>query len=279
MSGAAWADVARHIPEIRRTRGVGMTGLALMVVLADAVNKAGEVFMTGETMRELTGTSSTSEIYKMIARFVELGWLTPTGELNEYMGRGRPTPVYAWTFTPGIWKGAPKESTSDRIGDEFVSEQVSVDSLETSLKPNNDAENESRNVSEPEPQPGTPGEPGREWGDKHEQIFSMVWAWEPHDNDRGRLQRHVRSDYRPIICNLVNRYPDGDADVLAEWAFSARNNGRPAPVARPTPAPSMPDSADWHTIPRDAAPVDLTPDPDAVRNLRHLMRDKFTLPG
>lgn len=266
MSRAAAANVAYRLSEIRRA-GVGETGLALIVYLADRADKKGEVFMMAETMREDTGTATIREMRRTLAKFIKLGWLTPTGETIRYKGRGKPTPVYGFTFTPGLWKGAQPEPISDRIGAELVTDLVTEETPETGLKRSNDAETGHGIALEPEPQPqpGAPGETGREWGDTHEQIFTYVWAWEPHDNDRGHLQRHVRSDYRPIICNLVARYPDGDPDYLAEKAYSARNNGRPAPGAR-----SAPSQADWRNFPThdDADRIDAQTDPETVQKFR-----------
>ena len=111
MSKPAYVRLVERIPAIRKMqytdstgkpRHIGETGAWLLMYLCSELNKDGTFFMTAEAMRELTGTSTVAEIRRLLAGFEQLGLITRTGEEISYLGRGRPSPIYAMTFVPGL---------------------------------------------------------------------------------------------------------------------------------------------------------------------------------
>lgn len=279
MSRNATEYLSGHLPEVRQAyrdrtgKDLGENGLALLIYLADATDKkTGVVFQTVETMREGSGVGSTRQVYKLLALFIEAGFLTRTGEVNEYLGRGRATPIYAFTLVPGLWKGAPQDTNTDRLGADLVNYPLSPVTGEKPTKLNNDGVSGDLGVLEPEPEPepnphagDTPagtapdqgqgnGKGAQEWGTFHEQVLAFALALEPRDHDRGNLVTYLGKVYRPIVCELVTRYPEGDPDYLGEKAYQMRQAQKGAhtpagtaqtpPVVRQAPTPNPGEHAD-----------------------------------
>lgn len=244
MSRQALDYFIEHLPEVRRltytepngkTRGIGETGVALLAYLCDHANKNGTVFMTAESMREDTGTATVREIRRLLAGFEQIGVLTRTGELIPYLNRGKPTPEYALTWVPGLWKqntntaqnasnGAPEVST-------WTPEKVIEKALEPLSGKGSSETDTHKNEPEPEPQPEPNPEPrsatrtgagamgGREWSSEHEKLFEQVLYYEPKDHDRGKLVEYLRRQYEPIIVHALKERPDPD---LVSWCVETR---------------------------------------------------------
>lgn len=248
MSRRAVDYFIQHLPEVRRltytepngkTRGIGETGVALLAYLCDHANKNGTVFMTAESMREDTGTATVREIRRLLAGFEQIGVLTRTGELVQYLDRGRPTPEYALTWVPGLWKQDTNTTQNAPIGAPEVSqwtpEQVNRKALEPLSDKGSSETNTHKNEPEPEPQPepqpktnhGTrlvthagPGDRGgREWSSEHEKLLEQVLYYEPKDHDRGKLVDYLRREYEPIIVHALKEKPHPD---LVSWCIETR---------------------------------------------------------
>jgi len=110
MSNEALQYVAENLAQLRRftyldngkEKALGENGLALLVFLADASHiDLHTFFMTQRTMAEEIGCGVRA-VQKLLAGFIEVGWITATGEIIRYMGRGTPTPEYELTLVP--WK-------------------------------------------------------------------------------------------------------------------------------------------------------------------------------
>jgi len=158
MSKPAYVRLVERIPAIRKMqytdstgkpRHIGETGAWLLTYLCSELNKDGTFFMTAESMRELTGTSTVAEIRRLLAGFEQLGLITRTGEEITYLSRGRPTPVYAMTFVPGIWKPEP-------LGSPLDSPQATNRNTD---EPYRERENSFLSEIEPEPEPEPDSEP------------------------------------------------------------------------------------------------------------------------
>ena len=218
-----------------KTRGIGETGITLLVYLCDHANKNGTVFMTAENMREDTGTATTREIRKLLAGFEQIGVLTRTGELISYLGRGKPTPEYALTWVPGLWK--QNENTLSGVsigvsGDTRKTAEKQTEPLsgkgssetnthrhEPEPEPQPDPERKSENGSNPETGAGVLG--GREWTDDHEQLLEQCLYYEPKDKDKGKLVEYLRREYEPIVKHALKERPDPD---LVSWCVETRRN-------------------------------------------------------
>lgn len=222
-----------------KTVGIGETGQLLLAYLCDHANKIGTFFMTAENMREDTGTATTREIRKLLAGFEQIGVVTRTGELIRYQGRGKPTPEYALTWVPGLWKQNENTLSGVSIG---VSIGVSGDTRKTDEKQTeplsqkgSSETNTHRHEPEPEPQPDPEPKPangsnsetgtgvlgGREWTDDHEQLLEQCLYYEPKDKDKGKLVEYLRREYEPIVRHALKEKPEPD---LVSWCVETRRN-------------------------------------------------------
>lgn len=253
MSRDASAYLAQNLYEIRRAtytegdkvRPLGGDGLALLVYLCDATNSRGTFFMKAETMAEETGISTVRVVRRLLAGLEQLGWVTRTGEMISYEGRGKRTPEYALTLVPGLWK---KNKTA-RIGDPQVPPISDPRDTSTETETNNGAEISVSSFSEPEPQPEPHPEPsqvqasteteggGMKWDDRHQGVLTGCLERERKRTrgDMGAgLVRLLTREYRPIVAQAIRERPGANEDTLVTWCVSTRN-GEPVKSA-PAPA-------------------------------------------
>ena len=248
MSKPAWEYLTTHLPEIRRTvlpntgRPIGEPGLALLVYLSGQTNKQGEFFMTAKVMQEETDIASLRQVEKLLAGFKALGWITPTGQTVEYMGRGRPTPVYVLTLFPQY---ADKYTRTLHKSDEIPSgetvEKSSKPNTEKALPKNYWTESEPQPQPEPKPQPGDLGS-----GEEFDELLKKCIEWELA-NYRGKagvgLLVTWRKQYTPIVTRALRDRPTED---LVLWSVELRiphrtgyqhKPNQPAPLVHLEPEP------------------------------------------
>jgi hypothetical protein len=158
MSKPAWEYLTTHLPEIRQAvlpntgSKIGEPGLALLLYLSGQTNPQGEFFMTAKTMQEETGLATLRQVEKLLAGFVALGWITPTGETNRYMNRGRPAPVYVLTLFPQYARLFTQTL--------HKSEEIpSGETVEELSKANGQKDYKNFREIEPEPEPEPDSEP------------------------------------------------------------------------------------------------------------------------
>jgi hypothetical protein len=225
MSRQATAYLIENLPEIRRatytdksqktgTRSLGEDGLALLVYLCDHANKENQFFMTAESMREDTGISTLRTVRRLLAGFTELGFITPTGEVISYQGRGKPTPVYALTLVPGVSVTAQNERIGVRIGVPGGTSTETKTNTRNSFQKNDDSEPEPQ----PEPNPQA-GQGAGAWGIEHDQLLADCLACEPTDRDNGKLKPWLEKQYRPLVLQALKERPDPD---LVGWCVDTR---------------------------------------------------------
>jgi hypothetical protein len=243
MSEPAWEYLTTHLPEIRGAvlpntgSKIGEPGLALLLYLSGQTNKQGEFFMTAKTMQEETGMATLRQVEKLLAGFVALGWITPTGETDRYMGRGRPTPVYVLTLFPQYAQlFAQTLHKSEEIPSPQTVEKLSKPNREKDYLKNNETE------SEPEPDPQA-GQGAGAWGADHDQLLADCLACEPKEGDKGQLVPWLIKQYRPIVLRALKDRPDTD---LVGWCFSTRQEIQTPKRETPSPTSHAPNpSRPW----------------------------------
>lgn len=223
MSKPAWEYLTSHLPEIRRTvlpntgSKLGEPGLALLLYLSGQANKKGEFFMTAKTMQDETDIATLRQVEKLLAGFIALGWITPTGETVSYMERGRPTPVYLLTLFPEY---AQQFARTVQKSDDIPS----GDTVEKATKPNKEKTLQKNTLPEPEPEPEPQPEPGSGlgaggWGKEHDQLLSDILACEDLSKDNGKLQPWLVKAYKPLIVRALRDRPAPD---LVAWCLDMR---------------------------------------------------------
>lgn len=244
MSRPAWEYITTHLPEIRRTvlpntgSKIGEPGLALLVYLSGQTNKKGEFFMTAKVMQEETDIATLRQVEKLLAGFIALGWITPTGETVEYMERGRPTPVYVLTLFPQY---ARQFARTLHESDELPSGET----VEKTTKANNANALQKIGQTEPEPQPEPDPQAGRgagEWGAEHDQLLADIIDQEPTDRDNGDLVPWLIKQHTPLVLRAIKERPAPD---LVRWCLDTRRGiqTRKRETTSPTshaPDPSRP---------------------------------------
>ena len=246
MSKPAWEHLTTHLPEIRQAvlpntgSKIGEPGLALLLYLSGQTNKQGEFFMTAKTMQEETGIATLRQVEKLLAGFVALGWITPTGETNRYMERGRPTPVYVLTLFPQYAQlFARTLHKSEEIPSGETVEKSSNANTEKAFLKNNETESEP----EPEPDPQA-GHGAGIRGEEYHQILADCLACEPTEGDNGRLVPWLIKQYDPIILQALKDRPSPD---LVAWCVDTRRGIQHRKAKAPSPASHAPDPLrPWH---------------------------------
>jgi hypothetical protein len=252
MSRQASEYLAQNLYDIRRAtytegdkvRPLGETGLALLVYLCDATNKNGTFFMTAVAMKDEVGFSTLRMVRRVLAGLEQMGFITRTGVEISYEGRGRPTPEYALTLVPGLWK----ENTNERIGDPLGAELVSRGTLENRTKTNADKESAGFSFSEPEPQPQPHPEPRQVEGDQDggrlERLIGRCIEREHRSmgkNPAGApLVKKWQTEYRTICPQVMHDCPGYTDERLVERAWNIRKG-----IEVPPPAPRT--NPDCHT--------------------------------
>lgn len=256
MSKDALVLVAQNLPTITRARftdtttktgdrALGLQGLALLLFLAETANKDNEFFPTVETMRNESGIATTREVHRLLRGLTELGYITPTGEVMSYKGRGKPTPVYAFTLAQVV--------NSDLISDQS-SDQVDTRKL-GKVKQGNTSAKISELEPEPKPEPKPQPEPdlrsgegrqGKEWGKFHSEVLAECLAWERANFtgiDRGHIAKAWEKDYRPLVALAIETRPQATLADQVSWCIEQRSakRGRSAPQVVPTQTRHLPD--------------------------------------
>lgn len=163
MSHNATKWLAQNLPALRRVtytdasgkernafRGEGFT---LAFFICDASNMYGTVMMTREAMSDKSGVSKV-EIDRLIAAWIRGGFIAQVG-VDRYMGRGRPTPIYALIGVPNEYKPEKIDAENARI---TIPISIPGDSSNL-VEPLQPMENDYFLDSEPEPKPDLEPEP------------------------------------------------------------------------------------------------------------------------
>jgi hypothetical protein len=163
MSLNATKWLAKNMPALKRVTYTDASGkernafrgegFALAFFICDASNSYGTVMMTRETMSELSGVSKV-EIDRLLSAWIRGGFIEQVG-VDRYMGRGRPTPIYALIGIPNEYKPEKIDAENARI---TIPISIPGDSrnLAEPLQPK---ENDYFLDSEPEPEPEKEPEP------------------------------------------------------------------------------------------------------------------------
>jgi hypothetical protein len=242
MSKPAWEYLTTHLPEIRQAvlpntgSKIGEPGLALLLYLSGQTNTQGEFFMTAKAMQEETGLATLRQVEKLLAGFVALGWITPTGETNRYMNRGRPTPVYVLTLFPQYARlFAQTLNKSEKI--------PSGETVEELSKANGQKENDYFLESEPEPEPDSKSEPDSDSSDiksvrqekegiNADEVMRICIELETESMTlRGApilpgLVKGWKADYSRLIPQAIKDRPGDTADDVAWHCHNLRTEAR-----------------------------------------------------
>jgi hypothetical protein len=247
MSKPAWEYLTTHLPEIRQAvlpntgSKIGEPGLALLLYLSGQTNPQGEFFMTAKTMQEETGLATLRQVEKLLAGFVALGWITPTGETNRYMNRGRPTPVYVLTLFPQYARlFAQTLNKSEEIPSGGTVEELSKANRQKDYK------NFRQIEPEPEPEPDSEPEPRsvvsesarqEKAGIFADEVLTICIELETEDMAlRGEpilpgLVKRWKAEYPSLIADAIGKGHNDTAENVAEYCHNVRTEartGRPA---------------------------------------------------
>ena len=250
MSKPAWEYLTTHLPEIRRatfpdpssktgTRPIGEPGLALLVYLSGQTNPQGEFFMTAKVMQEECDIATLRQVERLLAGFIHLGWITPTGKFNEYMGRGRPTPIYVLTLFPQYARlFAQTLHESDEIASLGTVEELSKANRQKDYKNFRQIEPEPEPDSEPEPR-SVVSESARQEkaGIFADEVLTICIELEKEDMAlRGEpilpgLVKRWKAEYPSLIADAIGKGHNDTAENVAEYCHNVRTEartGRPA---------------------------------------------------
>lgn len=226
-------------------------GLMLIGWLCDqARDDDGTVFMSVRSMSEDTGITQRT-INKLLAAFLQVGWLTYTGE-RRYLGKGTPTPVYLVSVgnpSPPVDRGKKsktQEQKSDLGVSQVLSQVLSPATPLKTVKPLQDKELSENSVSYPypypEPDPNPYPEPmsprtdpagagkgkGQGRGDLEQLVTLCVRAdledRPPQGTPGPRLLDKVARDYRPIVADAVRLFPVATQQDLVTYCVGKRRN-------------------------------------------------------
>jgi hypothetical protein len=269
MSKPAYVRLVERIPAIRKMqytdstgkpRHIGETGAWLLMYLCSELNKDGTFFMTAEAMRELTGTSTVAEIRRLLAGFEQLGLITRTGEEISYLGRGRPSPIYAMTFIPGLWKPEPITSPISSPVDSPQATNRNTD------EPYRERENSFLSEIEPEPEPEPDSEPDsvsvvsksarqEEGGISADEVMRICIELETEGMTlRGApiqpgIVKAWKADYSRLITEAIAKRQGDTADDVAWHCHNLRTEARTGRKAQGSYAGVLPRPAPGRQLP------------------------------
>ncbi len=251
-----------HIAELQQAtysnhkgRTVSFQGHGLLLIgwLCDrARNDDGTVFMTQRTMSEETRIPL-STVKRLLAAFQQVGWLTDTGEVERYMGKGTPTPIYLVSLVPPVPVNKSKKN-SDQVSHQ-VSQQVSQVIPENTTKPLEQRKTEVLGVSYPYPYPEPKPEPepksertdqaGAGKGEKVGELIALCVQRDletrPPTGEAGAgLKRKLGNEYRPLVRRALEQYPNAPDTALVDYCIGKR---RKEPVSASLVATLRPDMA------------------------------------
>lgn len=234
MSNAALHHVAANLPELQRVAYTDETGrqrtlkgdgMVLLVWLASVTNKDGVLFHLVETMAEETGLTP-RVVKRLLVGMEQVGILTRTGRLVQYRDRGRPTPEYALTMVPGLWKQQPTVSERDTKHADQVPRGAPEHAQIVNVGGVSDTFEGSQLQPQPQPSQVTAGsdpEPGKVAGGQGELVQQIVGQCEQvrrrhlaatGGTDRGHLAQHWARKDRPNARWALDHQPGADLDTL-----------------------------------------------------------------
>lgn len=266
MSKPAWEYLTTHLPEIRQAvlpntgSKIGEPGLALLLYLSGQTNPQGEFFMTAKTMQEETGLATLRQVEKLLAGFVALGWITPTGETNRYMNRGRPTPVYVLTLFPQY---ARLFTQTLHKSDEIPSGET----VEELSKANGQKDYKNIREIEPEPEPEPDSEPDsvsvvsksarqEKAGISADEVMRICIELETEGMTlRGApiqpgIVKAWKADYSRLIAEAIAKRQGDTADDVAWHCHNLRTEARTGRKAQGSYAGVLPRQAPVRTMPK-----------------------------
>jgi hypothetical protein len=265
MSKPAWEYLTTHLPEIRQAvlpntgSKIGEPGLALLLYLSGQTNPQGEFFMTAKTMQEETGLATLRQVEKLLAGFVALGWITPTGETNRYMNRGRPTPVYVLTLFPQY----ARLFTQTLHKSEDIPSGGTVEELS---KANGQKDYKNFREIEPEPEPEPDSEPDsvsvvsksarqEKEGINADEVMRICIELETEGMTlRGApiqpgIVKAWKADYSRLITEAIAKRQGDTADDVAWHCHNLRTEARTGRKAQGLYAGTLPRSAPGRQLP------------------------------
>jgi hypothetical protein len=169
-------------------------------------------------------------VKRLLAGFEQLGWITRTGELIKYHGRGSKQVEYVLTFYPGAMEEYEEWRTSSPTGSQ-TSSQVATQSR-GKAKRSNEAHGKIDTETEPEPQPETEPEPepgqgagqgkGREWGKECDDLLAQVLDRENYQGARNpdKVRKYKAQEYEAIVRYAIQAQPASD---LVTWCLMQKN--------------------------------------------------------
>jgi hypothetical protein len=270
MSHNATKWLAQNLPALRRVTYTDASGkernafrgegFALAFFICDASNKYGTVMMTRETMSEKSGVSKV-EIDRLISAWIRGGFIAQVG-VDRYMGRGRPTPIYALIGVPNEYKPQEIDAENDRI---TIPISIPGDSSNTA-KPLQPKGNDYFLDSEPEPKPEREPEPDsssvvsksarqEKEGISVDEVLRICIELETESmTTRGEpilpgLIKRWKTDYPRLIAQAMKDKPGASAEDLAWDCHDIRTMTRTGRPAQGSYAGTLPRPAQGRQLP------------------------------
>lgn len=266
MSHNATKWLAQNMPALRRVTYTDASGkernafrgegFALAFFICDASNTYGTVMMTRETMSDKSGVSKV-EIDRLISAWIRGGFIAQVG-VDRYMGRGRPTPIYALIGVPNEYKPEKIDAENDRI-----TIPISIPGDSSNLaEPLQPKENDYFLDSEPEPKPELKSEPDSDSvvsesarqekaGINAAEVLKICIELETESmTTRGEpilpgLKKKWKADYPTLIAQAIRDRPGDTAEDLAWHCHDLRTEARTGRKAQGSYAGTIP-----RTIPK-----------------------------
>ena len=270
MSHNATKWLAQNLPALRRVtytdasgkernafRGEGFT---LAFFICDASNAYGTVMMTRETMSDKSGVSKV-EIDRLLSAWIRGGFIAQVG-VDRYMGRGRPTPVYALIGVPNEYKPEKIDAENARI---TIPISIPGDSSNL-VEPLQPKENDYFLDSEPEPKPEREPEPDsssvvsksarqEKEGINADEVMRICIELETEGMTlRGApiqpgIVKAWKADYSRLIAEAIAKRQGDTADDVAWHCHNLRTEARTGRKAQGLYAGTLPRSAPGRQLP------------------------------
>lgn len=233
-------------------------GLLLIGWLCDkARDDDGTVFHSTREMSEETGISQPS-IKKLLAAFLQVKWLTYTGE-RRYLGKGTPTPVYEVSLCNAATMGKENPKTKKRLQEKALETALGVSPLVSqvvspaipleTVKPLQDTElSENSDLYPypyPEPEPDPQPEPkssrtdlagagegrGQGKGDL-EHLVSLCVSQDlddrpPKGTPGAPLLDKMQREYRRLVPKALQQFPNAEQADQITWCVYKRHHEQP----------------------------------------------------
>jgi hypothetical protein len=247
MSRTATDWLAKNMPALKRVTYTDASGkerqafrgegFVLAFHFCDASNKYGTISQTRETMSDLSGVSKV-EIDRLIPAWIRGGFIGQVG-VEKYMGRGKPTPIYALIGIPGEYKPQVIDDENARI---TIPITIPGDSRNL-VKPIETKANDYFLDSEPEPEPDSKSEPDSDSSDiksvrqekegiNADEVMRICIELETESMTlRGApilpgLVKGWKADYSRLIPQAIKDRPGDTADDVAWHCHNLRTEAR-----------------------------------------------------